>query len=79
MKIKLLFLLIIPFLCVSQIPAYYSTINFNQTGNNLKNQLTTLITNTHTTNLPYTATGTTDNLDALYLTNLNPSLSNNVL
>ena len=68
-----------PFICFAQIPAYYSTIDFTQTGDNLKNQLTTLITNTHTTNLPYTATGTTDTWDALYQTDLNPTNSNNVL
>ncbi len=77
MKSILFFLL--PFLCIAQIPAYYSTIDFSQTGDNLKNQLTTLITNTHTTNLPYTATGTTDTWDALYQTDLNPTNSNNVL
>ena len=77
MKSILFFLL--PFLCIAQIPAYYSTIDFSQTGDNLKNQLTTLITNTHTTNLPYTATGTTDTWDALYQTDLNPSNTNNVL
>jgi endonuclease I len=76
---SLLFLLLLPFFCFAQIPAYYSTIDFTQTGNNLKNQLTTLITNTHTTNLPYTATGTTDTWDALYQTDLNPTNSNNVL
>ena len=77
--IKLISLLLFPFFCIAQIPAYYSTIDFNQTGDNLKNQLTTLITNTHTTILPYTATGTTDTWDALYLTDLNPINSNNVL
>jgi endonuclease I len=76
---KALFLLIFPFLCLAQLPAYYSTIDFSQTGDNLKNQLTTLITNTHTTNLPYTATGITDTWDALYQTDLNPSNTNNVL
>jgi endonuclease I len=79
MKLKLLFLLLLPFLCLAQIPAYYASIDFSQTGNNLKNQLTTLITNTHTTFLPYTATGTTDTWDALYQTDLNPNNSNNVL
>ncbi|RZK16908.1 MAG: hypothetical protein EOO43_14025 [Flavobacterium sp.] len=68
-----------PFFCFAQIPAYYSTIDFTQTGDNLKNQLTTLVTNTHTTNLPYTATGTTDTWDALYQTDLNPNNTSNVL
>jgi endonuclease I len=79
MKRLLLLLLLLPYLCLAQIPAYYSTIDFTQTGNNLKYQLTTLITNTHTTNLPYTASGTTDTWDALYQTDLNPNNSNNVL
>lgn len=78
MKIKLLALLL-PLLSWAQIPTYYATIDFSQTGDNLKNQLTTLITNTHTTNLPYTATGTTDTWDALYQTDLNPANVNNVL
>lgn len=75
---KILFLLV-PSLFYAQIPAYYSSIDFTQTGDYLKNQLTTLITNTHTTNLPYTATGVTDTWDALYQTDLNPNNSNNVL
>ena len=79
MKLKLLLLFLLPLYCIAQIPAYYSGINFNQSGDNLKNQLTTLITNTHTTNLPYTASGTIDTWDALYQTDLNPSNTNNVL
>jgi endonuclease I len=79
MKVKLLILLLLPFLCLAQIPAYYSSINFTQTGNNLKNQLTTLITNTHTTILPYTATTTTDVWDALSQTDLDTTNSNNLL
>jgi len=76
---KIYLYLLFPLVSFAQIPAYYTTIDFTQTGNNLKNQLTTLITNTHTTNLPYTATGTTDTWDALYQTDLNPSNSSNVL
>lgn len=76
---RALYLFLFPILCFAQIPAYYSTIDFNQTGDNLKNQLTTLITTTHTTNLPYTATATTDTWDALYQTDLNPNNTNNVL
>jgi endonuclease I len=79
MKLKLLYLLVVPFYCIAQVPAYYSSIDINLTGDYLKNQLTVLITNTHTTNLPYTATGTTDTWDALYQTDLNPNNINNVL
>lgn len=79
MKFRVLLFLVLPFFGVAQIPAYYSSIDFSQTGNNLKNQLTTLITNTHTTFLPYTASGTTDTWDALSQTDLNPNNTNNVL
>lgn len=78
MKLKLLILLF-PIIVWSQIPTYYSTVDFSQTGDNLKNQLTSLITSTHTTNLPYTASGTIDTWDALYQTDLNPNNTNNVL
>lgn len=63
MKIKLLFLLL-SFSTYAQIPAYYSSIDFTQTGNTLKTQLASLITTNHTTQLPYTA-ATTDVWDAL--------------
>jgi endonuclease I len=78
MNLRLLLLFVLPYFCIAQIPAYYSSIDFNQSGDNLKYQLTTLITNTHTTILPYTASGTTDTWDALYQTDLNPTNSNNV-
>jgi endonuclease I len=79
MKIKLLFLLLLPFFCLAQIPVYYSSINFTKSGDELKTLLTTHITNTHTTNLPYTATGITDVWDALSQTDLDPNNNNNVL
>lgn len=66
-------------LCIAQIPQYYLSVDFNQTGDNLKEQLTTLITNTHTTVLPYTSSSTTDVWDALKQTDLDPNNSNNVL
>lgn len=53
---KLFFLLLLPTLFYAQIPAYYSSVDFTQTGENLKVQLATLITSTHTTMLPYTST-----------------------
>lgn len=79
MKFRVLLFLVLPFWGIAQIPAYYASIDFSQTGNNLKTQLTTLITNTHTTFLPYTASGTTDTWDALTLTDENPNNTNNVL
>lgn len=54
MRIKLL-LLLFSSAVFSQIPTYYSSIDFTQTGNALKTQLATLITNTHTSPLPYTS------------------------
>ena len=74
MKIKLLFSLLICSVLQAQIPAYYSSIDFTQTGNALKSQLTNLITTTHTTNLSYTP----GVWEALKLTDLNPNNSNNV-
>lgn len=76
-KLKFLFLFF-PFLCFCQIPAYYSPVNFNSTGNELKNQLTQLITNTHTTFIPYTSSQT-DTWDVIKLTDLDPENLNNVL
>lgn len=51
---KLSLLLLFPTLCLAQIPEYYNTIDFSQSGQNLKNQLATLITDTHTHELEYT-------------------------
>jgi endonuclease I len=78
MKSKLLFLLLIPFITLAQIPAYYSSIDFTQTGVNLSVQLAQLITVTHTTLLPYTSSEP-DTWDALKLTDLDHTNSNNVL
>lgn len=55
MKIKLLIPLLFPFLLFGQTPEYYSGVDFSQTAEDLKVQLTTLITETHTTLLPYTS------------------------
>ena len=77
MKIKLLFLLL-SFSTYAQIPAYYSSIDFTQTGNTLKTQLASLITTNHTTQLPYTA-ATTDVWDALQAGDKNPLNSAQVL
>lgn len=74
MKVKYIFLVLLPLLGFSQIPTYYNTIDFTKKGDELKTQLTTLITNTHTTNLPYTATGTTDVWDTVTQTNLDTRL-----
>lgn len=55
-----------------QIPAYYSSIDFTQTGNALKNQLATLITTTHTNQLPYSSSQP-DVWDALQAGDVTPN------
>ena len=75
MKIKLLFTLLVCGFLQAQIPAYYSSIDFTQTGNLLKNQLSSLITTTHTNKISYTP----GVWNALKVSDLNPNNSNNVL
>ena len=53
---------------VAQQQAYYNGIDFDLTGVPLKNQLTTLITNTHTKNLSYSQVW-----DAIKATDLDPT------
>ncbi|MBU4539196.1 MAG: endonuclease [Weeksellaceae bacterium] len=55
MKLKLSFLVsIFSFLLYAQTaPSYYSGVDFTKTGNDLKSQLATLITNTHTKTISY--------------------------
>jgi len=74
MKIKLLFTLLVCGFLQAQIPAYYSSIDFTQTGNLLKNQLSSLITTTHTNKISYTP----GVWNALKVSDLNPNNSNNV-
>jgi endonuclease I len=66
-------------LVAAQIPSYYSSIDFSQTGDNLKVQLSMLITDTHTTLIPYTSTSNTDTWDILSISDLENSSSDNVL
>lgn len=72
---KFLLFLLYSVVSFSQIPAYYSGIDFTQTGNNLKNQLATLITTTHTNQISYTP----GVWNALQSGDLNPSNSSQVL
>lgn len=74
MKRFLLFIFL-PFLCAAQVPEYYRDINFDLTGNALKDQLTQLITTTHRRELVYTP----DVWNALRQTDLDPDNSDNVL
>ena len=72
---KITFLLLLPFWCFAQIPQYYASVDFNETGEALKNQLSTLITTTHTYQLIYTP----DVWNALKQTDLDPANPQNVL
>ncbi|WP_438711836.1 endonuclease [Aquimarina muelleri] len=54
MKKIILLLLAIPILGYSQIPSYYNDVNLNATGTTLKSELSTKVTNTHSTFLTYT-------------------------
>ncbi|WP_223552328.1 endonuclease, partial [Aestuariivivens sp. NBU2969] len=75
---KIYLLLLLPCLCFSQIPSYYNSIDFNQNGQPLESDLAQLITNTHTTELPYTSSQP-DTWDAVKQTDLVPGDSDNVL
>lgn len=75
---KYLLLLLITSCSFAQIPSYYSSIDFTQSGNTLKNALANLITTTHTTQIQYTAT-TTDVWDALQAGDKNPNNASQVL
>lgn len=72
---KITFLLLLPFYCLAQIPDYYTGIDFNETGDDLKEQLEELITDTHIYELVYTP----DVWNALKLADLDPENPENVL
>ncbi|MFD0962725.1 endonuclease [Pseudofulvibacter geojedonensis] len=78
MKKIFLVLFLLPLLVVAQIPNYYNGIDFSLTGDALKAELSNLITNTHTTELPYTSS-LTDTWDVLRQTDLNPNNTSEVL
>lgn len=71
---KYLIALLFPICCIAQIPAYYNSIDFTQTGNSLKTQLSTLITITHVNDLVYTP----EVWNALKQSDLDPENSENV-
>ncbi|MEJ6791835.1 MAG: hypothetical protein QNK89_03615 [Lacinutrix sp.] len=77
MRITLL-LLFITNICLAQIPAYYIGVDFNLTGDNLKFELESLITSTHTNLIPYTSSNL-DTWDVLKQSDLNPNNASNVL
>lgn len=68
-------LLLFPFIFFSQIPEYYSNVDFSLTGDDLKDQLTLLIDQTHTVDLEYTP----GVWDVLKQSDLNPEDENTVL
>jgi len=72
---RIVLLFFIPFFCFAQIPDYYSTIDFTQTGDELKFQLTDLISDTHTVNLIYTP----EVWQVLKVSDLDPENTDNVL
>ena len=67
MKYFLKFIFI--FFCFSvstgQIPSYYQNINLNLSGDQLKNELSTLISTTHQTQLEYTSSVSVDTWDVI--------------
>jgi endonuclease I len=65
--LKYLFKFIFIFFCSSlstgQIPSYYQNINLNLTGDQLKNELSSLITTTHQNLIEYTSSNSIDTWD----------------
>ena len=59
--------------CYSQIPPYYSSIDFTQSSSSIEIQLTNLISNTHTSFFPYTS----DNTDTWDILNLSDEVISN--
>ncbi len=77
MKKSLLFLALfcVASIAYSQIPSYYDDVNLTLQGASLQAELSTKVTNTHTTFLTYTP----GVWDALKVADLDPTNSNNVL
>lgn len=69
---------LLPLICFSQIPDYYSGLNLNQSSQLLETDLAQLIIGTHTAKLPYTSSNT-DTWDAVKQTDLAPADTENVL
>ena len=74
----LVYLACVPYYGFCQIPSYYTSVDFTQTGESLRTQLTTLITSTHTTLLPYTSSST-DTWDAIKASDLCPASPEDVM
>lgn len=65
-------------LALSQVPGYYSSIDFNQDGTSIRIQLSELISNTHHTYIPYTSSST-DTWDILRQSDIEYENSTDVL
>lgn len=76
MKLKLFFIaLITSALAIAQsAPSYYNSIDFTTRGNTLKNQLATLITNTHTNQISYSQLK-----DEYRYSDADPAIAGNIL
>ncbi|KAF2519325.1 T9SS type A sorting domain-containing protein [Flavobacterium salilacus subsp. salilacus] len=72
---RILAFLLLPFYCLAQIPEYYSSVNFGLTGDDLKDELAVLISETHVNELDYTP----DVWNALKAGDLDPENTENVL
>ena len=66
------------FSVLAQIPAYYSSVDFTQEGNALKEDLSVLIINTHTTLIPYTSSSI-DTWDIIHQSDADVSVQGNVV
>jgi endonuclease I len=66
------------FSVLAQIPAYYSSVDFTQEGNALKEDLSALIINTHTTLIPYTSSSI-DTWDIIHQSDADVSVQGNVV
>lgn len=77
MKTKFTFFLIIisAYIFGQSAPAYYNGLDFSKTGNAMKDQLATLITNTHTYEITY---GTETN-NVLKISDADPDVPGNIL
>jgi len=75
---KTLLVFLLPLFAIAQIPAYYNTVDFTLTGDALKDQLSVLITTTHTTELYYTSNSQVDVWDAIEQTDLTASNASDV-
>jgi len=71
------FLIAFSFFLNAQIPAYYDSIDFNKSGEELKSHLSYLITNTHVVLIPYTSSNT-DTWDILKQSDLDTDNNQNV-